>query len=298
MSRSLFSRFGLVLGLSVVGAVGCDLLPPGTDGDSTTTMRMRFEGLESLGEGFVYEGWLIVNGAAVSSGRFNIDGDGMAVPSEFEVDSADADATTTFVLTIEPEQNDPPEPAVTHVLAGDFDSNIANLTIEHAAALGDSFADAEGSFIIETPTTADIAEDFDQGLWWLEMTDNGPAASLILPTLPAGWAYEGWVVGDDGPMSTGRFTSVDAADSDGPGATAGPDGAPPFPGQDLIDPAMVLIGYAAVISVEPEPDDSPAPFALKPLVDMDIEDVGMGGSQDMANQSANNPTGTIEFVGS
>jgi len=257
---------------------------------------MSFEGLESLGDGFVYEGWLIVNGAPVSSGRFAIDADGMATPSEFDIDTATADAATTFVLTIEPEQNDPPEPSDTHVLAGDFNGSMADLTIGHAAALNDDFADANGTFILNTPTTADTDDDFDQGIWWLEVTDNGMVASLTLPTLPAGWAYEGWVVGDDGPMSTGRFTSVDAADDDGAGATSGADGFPPFPGQDLIDPAVVLIGHAAVISVEPDPDDSPAPFALKPLIDMDIEDVGIGVSQDMANQSANNPTGTVTFV--
>lgn len=296
MKSSLLRKLSVILGLTIVVTAGCELQLPGTDGDSTTTLRLTFEGLESLGEGFVYEGWIIVNGEPVSTGRFSIDSEGMANPSEFDIESDDAEAATTFVLTIEPEQNDPPEPADTHVLAGDFDSNTANLTVAHMAALGDSFADAEGSFILETPTTADITEDYDQGIWWLQMTDDGPAASLNLPTLPAGWVYEGWVVGGDGPMSTGRFTSVDAADDDGAGMTAGPDGAPPFPGQDLIDPAMMLIGYMAVISVEPDPDDSPAPFALKPLIDMDIEDVGMAGSQEMTNQSANNPTGTVELI--
>ena len=51
------------------------------------------------------------------------------------------------------------------------------------------------------------------------------------------------------------------------GPAGGPDGdGPPFPGQDFVNPPMDLIGGAAVISVEPEPDDSPAPFVLKPLL--------------------------------
>ena len=69
--------------------------------------------------------------------------------------------------------------------------------------------------------------------------------------------------------------------------------APPFPGQDFIDPATVIVGMAAVISVEPEDDDSPAPFVLKPLIDMSIDDMPEGTSQDLANLSANNPTGSV-----
>jgi hypothetical protein len=88
-----------------------------------------------------------------------------------------------------------------------------------------------------------------------------------------------------------------AADSDGAGATSGPDDAPPFPGQDFIDPPVSLLGFAAVISVEPEPDDSPAPFVLKPLVDMDIKDVAPGVLQMMENNAASAPTGTVTIAG-
>jgi hypothetical protein len=47
-----------------------------------------------------------------------------------------------------------------------------------------------------------------------------------------------------------------------------------------------------VISVEPSPDDSPAPFAIKPLIDAEIDDIAAPSTQAMANQSAANPTGT------
>ena len=46
---------------------------------------------------------------------------------------------------------------------------------------------------------------------------GGPGPILDLPTLPAGWVYEGWVVGPDGPVTTGRFTMASGADSDGDG---------------------------------------------------------------------------------
>ena len=76
------------------------------------------------------------------------------------------------------------------------------------------------------------------------------------------------------------------ADDDAGGPDAGPDGTPPFPGQDFIDPALSLVGLTAVISVEPEDDDSPAPFAIKPLIDAMVEDVGAGVTQSMDDPGA------------
>ena len=73
-----------------------------------------------------------------------------------------------------------------------------------AAALGSDFASASGSFLLETPSTAAVASDYASGIWWLDPA--GPSASLVLATLPAGWVYEGWVVG---PEDLG----VDRADS-------------------------------------------------------------------------------------
>jgi hypothetical protein len=149
---------------------------------------------------------------------------------------------------------------------------------------------AESAF--QCPTRGSVADDYAASIWWLD-PGAGPGAGLSLPTLPAGWAYEGWVVGDSGPVSTGTFTAVTGADSDGAGATAGSDPAPAFPGQDFISPLTPLTGLAAVISVEPSPDNSPAPFTLKPLVDMDVMDVGVGVVQAMTNNAvASSPTGT------
>ncbi len=255
------------------------------------TLQLSFDGLEPLGEDYVYEGWLIVDGAPVSTGRFTVDEDSQTVPGHFLVGADDAAVAAAFVLTIEPAVDDPPEPAATHVLAGGWDGSMADLTIDHPAALGDDFTAAAGTFILETPTTGSIADDYHQGIWWLDPA-GGPGASLDLPTLPDGWAYEGWVVSMDGPISTGRFLTASGADSDAGGPDSGPDGAPPFPGQDFIDPPLSLIGLVAVISVEPEPDNSPGPFTLKPLVDTNIEDVGPAVLQGMMNNAGSAPTGT------
>ncbi len=255
-------------------------------------LSMYLDGLTELGSDYVYEGWLIVDGAPKSTGRFDVV-EGYSL-YQFFVKRNDARRASTFVLTIEPRLGDDPAPAATHVLAGNLNRRKSGyITIEHPAALATDFHTAAGEFILETPTTRNRPGDFNQGIWYLDPT--GPAPTLELPTLPEGWTYEGWVVGPDGPVSTGRFLSTTGADQDGAGPTAGPDGSPPFPGQDFIDPALVLsAGYAAVITVEPEPDNSPAPFVMKPLVDSSIEDVGPAVLQSMENRSAQtNPYGWV-----
>ncbi len=258
-------------------AVWCGLTNPVAD---EPTLELSFAGLPVLGDDFVYEGWLITADGPVTSGRFVVT-EGEDVHT-FGVDSALAEASTLFVLTIEPKFGDAPEPSDTHIVAGAFEDGVAELTIDHGAALGDDFLASNGGFILETPTTASIASDFNQGVWFLEPA-AGPGAGLDLPELPGGWNYEGWVVGPDGPISTGTFTDPADRDSDRGGPTAGPDGSPPFPGQDFINPPIDLTdGYTVVVSVEPDPDDSPMPFAIKPLAG-DVADTDAGVFQSLGN---------------
>ena len=275
----------------IVGLAGC-----GSDSDNSSDsaiaegdvrLNLSFSALDDLGADYVYEGWLLVNGTPVSTGRFT--------SNTSDVQSAsleDAEAATKYILTIEPAEGDDPTPADTHVLAGDIIDSSSTLTIADGAALGTDFLNSTGSFITATPSAPTAS--YTQGIWWLA---DGPVAGLNLPELPAGWAYEGWVAGPDGPVSTGTFTNPNGADSDGAGATGGTEPTPPFPGQDFINPAVNIIGMAAVISVEPSPDNSPAPFGIKPLIDDEIQDVGAGGSQDMANViGENQPSGTLTIL--
>ena len=291
---------------AIMGAISLGLAGCGTGEESaiepastTRTLDLTFEGLEALGDDYVYEGWVIADGMPVSTGRFMVDENGVSMPNEFVIPVEIADAASLFVLTIEPAQGDDPAPSHVHVLGGAFQGDTADLSIEHEAALGTSLTDAEGAFILKTPTTHDMDDDDSNGIWWLEITDEGPAPSLMLPVLPEGWVYEGWVVGDNGPISTGRFGAANEEDSDGAGLTAGPDGFPMFAGQDFIAPPKDLIGYAAVISVEPEPDNSPMPFTLKPLITPSIADAGGGVLQTMENHAMlHTITGSASFMGS
>ena len=241
-------------------------------------LALDFTGLETLGDAAVYEGWVIVDGAPVTTGRFNIDADGNAVSEEgnghvFQV-AADGDPTTV-VITIEPTVDPDPAPAATHVLAGDIVDGIAELTISHPAALGTDFAGAAGRYILGTPTDGDGNNELS-GVWFIDLP---LAQGLDVPALPAGWVYEGWAVIDGVPVTTGRFTDAAAADDfDG---FSGDQGGPAFPGEDFIHNApdgvdfpTDLTNATIVISVEPELDDSPAPFALKPLVSEVADGIG------------------------
>jgi hypothetical protein len=167
--------------------------------------------------------------------------------------------------------------------------------VGHAAALGNDFTNAAGKFFLATPTNPGTD---DQGIWWINPSSGSMQAGLGLPTLPAGWVYEGWVVVDGKPTTTGRFTSVTGADSDGAGPTKGAGAAPLFPGQDFINPAKKLPGGMAVISIEPEPDNSAAPFLLKPLLTNPISNAtGPSNLQTMVNQASKvNPKGTVTIV--
>lgn len=273
--------------------VWCGLTPAieAPPAEPTVELVMRYVGLDNLGPDYVYEGWLITSEGPVTSGRFEVTERDQTF--SFDIAESIARDSSLFVLTIEPKFNDDPAPAPTHIVAGDFGGFVADLGVQHPAALGTFFGEAAGAYMLAAPS--EPSAPYNNGIWFLDPA-AGPAPSLNLPKLPTGWAYEGWVVTENGPISTGRFTDVMGEDSDGAGPAAGPQAGPPFPGQDFVSPALDLIGATVVISVEPEPDNSPAPFTLKPLVDTVEDPGGPGVLQGMRNQAEDtNPAGITAF---
>jgi hypothetical protein len=286
-----------IAGLFLVSACKKDDDPePGTNMKSIT---VNMSGLEDLGDDYVYEGWLIVNGAPVSTGTFTVDAAGNLSKTSFELAATDVDNATTFVLSIEPSNDSDPAPAATKMLAGDFSGASASLTI---APVGD-FTTAAGKYILATPTDGPENHE-NSGIWFLDLSSGSPMTGLNLPQLPEGWKYEGWAVVNGQPVTSGTFTNVAATDDADPfsGDMALPDlnGADGFfPGEDYLRNAPSglnfptdLAGGMAVISVEPYPDNSPNPFTLKPLVhsipanavDHEVYDMG---------QNLDFPTGTV-----
>ncbi len=266
------------------------------------TLDLSFVGLESLANGYHYEGWAIVGGSPVKTGKFNVDSNGalVAVGGAQVTNGAfatgvDLESATAIVITIEPAGDTDAVPTSTHILAGAVSGGQATLGAGDGAALGSDFLSATGNYILATPTNG-ADTDENSGIWFLSLETGAPATGLSLPTLPAGWAYEGWAVIAGTPVTTGRFTVVDAADLADP--FSGTEDAPPFPGEDFLVNApsgMIfptdLAGGTAVISIEPDPDDTSGPFTLKPLVGPIAADAVDHVTYSMGNNASGFPTG-------
>ncbi len=277
--------------LFLFSATGC------TPDPEFGNLNLSLSGLEDLGDDYVYEGWMMVSGAPVSTGTFTVDANGNPSSSSFQADYAMLKDATAFILSIEPAVDSDPAPSNTKILAGSFSGSSASLAISDANAVGTDFDSATGLYFLATPTNGPASNE-TSGIWFMDPA-NG-TAGLTLPTLGAGWIYEGWVVIDGIPVSTGTFRSGDMADSGNP--HSGTQGAPAVPGEDFFVDAPAglnfnippdLAGKTAVVSVEPVPDNTTAPFVLKPLTHGIPVDAVSGPVYTMDNAgTANQPTGT------
>ncbi len=295
--------------LTLASLMGLSMLVACADDDSTDdgNLKLNIEGLEALGSDFVYEGWLIVNGAPVSTGRF--------VDPALKSQSADQDIldqAATFVLTIEPadESGDAlAAPSDSKMFGANFDGDSAAIGY---GTINPGFSnlqnvDITGYAFLRTPTDEPAGTENngnDKAGIWFGSPGMPPAADLKLPDLSntPGWTYEGWIVKDGTPYSTGTFGDPQAADDNASTSKAKGDAndGPPIPGEDFIQNlegtgfagGADLRGGTAVISIEPVPDDSPMPFKLKPLTGA----IGQGTAPERYLLEANIgsfPTGTI-----
>jgi len=293
----------ILLAVLAVGAAGAALA-----GDHDLSLSFSdLMPLDPLTDG-LYEGWAIVDGLPVSTGVFNVNaagepvdaGSGEVIPV-FHAAQAISMATS-IKITLEPPMDADPAPSGLVMLSGDPAGGTALLT---AAVPGLAMLSAAtGAGILATPSDngVDTMND-DQGIWYLTMP--GPMAGLQgLPDLGSAWTYEGWVVDVSGaapvPYSTGTFSAADMADSDMAGCNGG---GPGFPGQDFTafhcGPVLDLDSgdFAAVISIEPVPDNHPGPFAFKPLAGMIPADALMNGVTLMNQTDATFPQGVATLGG-
>lgn len=98
----------------------------------TWFVGLDIDGLKDVGDGYVYEGWIIVDGQPVSSGTFTVGDDGALSQQNFAFE-ARRSQIGAFVLTIEPSPDSDPAPSDVHVLAGDFHGRYAKLSTYHPA---------------------------------------------------------------------------------------------------------------------------------------------------------------------
>lgn len=255
-------------------------------------LKLNLTGLENLGANFKYEGWLIVNGAPITTGTFTVDAAGTLSKTTFNVDATKLAAATKFVLTIEPTVDTDPAPSNTKYLIGDFSGNSATV---NTSVVG-NFSASTGKYFLATPTNGNATPV--AGVWFLNAMSGTPVAGLNLPTLDAGWKYEGWAVSGSAVLSTGKFSNPNGPDEAAPYSGTQP--APPFPGEDFLINAPAgatfpgnLSGATFVISVEPVPDNSPMPFTLKPLAHTTASPAVTGTTIDMTRNLIGFPSGTV-----
>lgn len=270
------------------------------DEDDTTVtpgLNLNLVGLEDLGSDYVYEGWIIVDGSPISTGTFTVNANGELSQTSFPVSSADLDAATMFVLSIEPTNDPDPAPADTKILSGSFSGNTAS--VDAIVQVGD-FSTVGGEYFIATPTTNAMDDEFS-GIWF-----GNPSAGALLdiPDLSnnAGWTYEGWVVINGTPVSTGTFDNPRVADDNATTSMfKGMDGdGPSFPGEDFIMNAPSgltfptdIRGGNVVISIEPVPDNSTAPFTLKPLSSTIDANLASGTIASLTRDLNSFPSGSV-----
>lgn len=286
-------------------AIGFLAISCSSDDDATVAMsdlNLNLTGLENLGNDFVYEGWIIVNGSPVSTGTFSVNDSGALSQSTFSINANQLASATRFVLSIEPAIDNDPAPAATKILAGDFSGTTATVGLGPVTSSGD-FSAASGTFFLRTPTDEMPGagnNGNDQYGVWFGNPGMPPTAGLNLPPLADGWKYEGWVVVDGvGPLTTGTFTSFGTADDSNGFSGTENNAGPPIPGEDFFNNApagftfpLDVRGRTIVISVEPSPDNSPAPFLLKPLTGT-AGNATAPSTHNLSLNAASFPTGTI-----
>lgn len=292
MMTKLFNFLVLIGALVIFASCNDD----DDDDFRVSDLVLNINGLENLGSDYVYEGWIIVNGKAITTGVFTVNDQGVLSKTSFTIQEDKLDAASTFVLTIEPAVGDDPSPSSVHILGGDFQSDMSQLTIDHSAAFGMDFSNVAGKYILATPTDGTM-DDENSGIWFLDLSQGSPNVGLTLEDLPEGWRYEGWTVINGMPVTSGKFDVVDDKD-DFDGFSSQVASGPPFPGEDYLFNAPAgldfptnLAGGTAVISIEPVPDNSPSPFLLKPLVGAIPSDAVDHMTYTM-NQNLNFPQGT------
>ncbi|WGK64942.1 hypothetical protein [Croceiramulus getboli] len=266
------------------------------DGDRTALLELDIIGLQTLGQSFEYEGWFIVDGQAVSTGKF-VD---VNFPKQFRVDAQALNAATAFFLTIEPGNDNDPGPSDTRILQGNFSGNAASLSIDQAIG---NFNSASGQFVMETPTDQ-VAGNDQAGLYFKNPNVEPPVPGLNLPDLGPGWKYNAWVRfptanGGSVDVATGSFTRVDVKDEFSP--YSGNETIPEFPGEDFLNndiaPPGVTFpgdvrGKVVYVSIEPFPDTSQGAFFLQPLRGVAGQEV-FPTLNTLSVNSASFPLGTV-----
>ncbi len=290
---------------------GCDSGGGITDPEGSSTVTLSLDGLEPLAGGLNYQAWLVHQiGEAVFGFPlvlFNINESGQMVDAVADTvltgpHHADLDPGDVLGVAISLELSNQllQTSSFTLILSGEMLQGTAAMTADDFFALNRDFSNAEGRYILDTPTDNDPDNGLN-GIWFMDTALDPPEAGLVLPDAPNGWIYEGWVEVGGQAVSTGKFDLPNNSDSTS-FFSSGLQEAPLFPGEDFLDnePPGVdfpldLSGASVFITIEPwnqwdvYPED---PFFLRILegqIPADPTSLTLYGMTSLASQF---PTGT------
>ena len=266
------------------------------------TLHLELSGLKDAGPDHVYEGWLLINGEHKSIGTFTVNAAGVPSKQDFYFNREQLADASGFAVTLEPAQDTNPAPGALKVLSGSFQGANAQLTVSQAVTGNDALSAIDASFLLASPSTPATTDEL-RGLWFAKRNAVGhyTAGLAQLPQLATGWQYEGWVVINGQPYSTGKFSNASGQDQSN--QYGGGQGGMQFPGEDFITgaPAGVsfpesLAGNPVLISIEPMPDTEPhAPFMLQPLKATIPANAVANNPYPLTNQTANAlPSGSAQ----
>ena len=294
-----------VVSMSFVVACAIGLASCGGGGRGRIAFTVGLNGLPVLPPDAVYEGFAVIDGTAVSTGKFVIDPTtspstlvsvplgvvlgttqeatfGPAITQIGEAFPFIQDATAWFV-SVEPAVDPVALPSGNTVMGGVFVGDTANLSNTTITDLtpppGPQFfglPDFVGATGVVTAITPTDGPGNDGGGLWAVTDAGGTSAGLALPFLQGTWRYALWASDGTSERLLGTFSSPLFADDDFSSAPTRGAASTGFaaPGQDFVTaatvPALVPSAmnngdWTVEVRVEPSPDNSVAPFGLRVL---------------------------------
>ena len=276
----------LVIALMVLQGCGNDHSPTAPAGSSMVTLS--FQRLEPLEGGLSYQAWAVeerddgsFRGHPFATFNMNQAGQvvtpvsGAVITGGFEA-PLDAEDLFGVGLTIETSVVGVTIPSDTFILGGPVVGGVVQMTTDHWLGIGQDLSVIQGRYVLATPTDQDPENELG-GIWFLDPFQGPDAPGLQLPTLLNGWDYEGWVVIEGQPVSTGKFFQADA--TDGSFLYSGSVQGPAVPGEDFLRNAPTgltfppdLSGAEVFITMEPwqQWDQAPnEPFFVR-ILEADI----------------------------
>jgi len=308
-SASQFFLPSLIISLMVLQGCGDDHTPTAPTGSSMVTFS--FQGLEPLEGGLSYQAWAAEETGEGSFkghplGVFNVNQAGQVVtPVSGTLISAafeaplDAEDLFAVGVTVETTVVGVSIPSDVFILGGPVIGGVAQMTTDHWLGIGYDLSAVQGRYVLATPTDQDPENELS-GIWFLNPFEGPDAPGLLLPALLSGWDYEGWVVIEGQPISTGKFFQVDQSDDSFRYSATGL--APTVPGEDFLRNAPAglnfptdLSGVEVFITLEPwqQWDTAPdEPFFVR-ILEADIPPAANPGTvYGMTSLFAQLPRGT------